>query len=121
VDPGHGPSGGGTTVTITGSCFTGATSVLFGTTPARSFTVVNDTTITAVTPAGTGTVNVTVAGSTLCGTATLPSGYRYDTAAAAGGLADTGSDASGLGYLGGIALLLIACGAAVVIRRTRRA
>ncbi|GIT79810.1 hypothetical protein LLS1_14790 [Leifsonia sp. LS1] len=122
VDPGHGPQGGGTTVTITGSCFAGATAVLFGSKPATSFTVVNDTTITAVTPSGTGTVAVTVTGSAQCGTGTLAGGFRYeDPAATAGGLADTGSDTGGFSLLGGFALLLIACGAGFLIRRTRRA
>ncbi len=41
----------GSTVTITGSNFTGATNVWFGAAPATSFTVVNATTITAVVPA----------------------------------------------------------------------
>ena len=47
-------------MTITGTGFTGATAVDFGTTPATSFTVVSDTSITADSPAGTGTVDVTV-------------------------------------------------------------
>ena len=51
---------GGTLVTITGTGFTGATAVDFGTTAATNLTVVNDTTITADSPAGTGTVDVTV-------------------------------------------------------------
>ena len=41
-------------MTITGTGFTGATAVDFGTTPATNVTVVNATTITAVSPAGTG-------------------------------------------------------------------
>jgi hypothetical protein len=48
-------------VTLTGTAFTGATAVRFGTTAATSFTVVSPTQITAVAPAGTGTVQVTVA------------------------------------------------------------
>ena len=41
ISPTSGPAAGGTTVTITGSGFTGATAVDFGTTPATSFTVNN--------------------------------------------------------------------------------
>jgi hypothetical protein len=60
LSPTSGPPAGGTLVTITGTGFTGATAVDFGTTAAKSFTVVNDTTITATSPAGTGVVNVIV-------------------------------------------------------------
>ena len=51
VSPTSGPTSGGTTVTVTGTGFTGTTKVLFGTVPAVSFTVVSDTKITAVSPA----------------------------------------------------------------------
>ena len=51
VSPAQGLTTGGTTVTVTGAGFTGATAVRFGPTPAASFDVVNDTTIEAVTPA----------------------------------------------------------------------
>ena len=47
-------------MTITGSGFTGATDVGFGTTSAAAMTVDSDTQITATSPAGTGTVDVTV-------------------------------------------------------------
>ncbi|WP_290839088.1 GEVED domain-containing protein [Flavobacterium sp.] len=53
--------GGGTTVTITGTSFNGATAVSFNGTAAQSFAVVNNSTITAVTPAGitAGPISVT--------------------------------------------------------------
>ncbi|MGW4719407.1 IPT/TIG domain-containing protein [Nocardia sp. NPDC004260] len=60
IAPGQGSTAGGTSVTLTGSGLTGATAVTFGTTPATSFTVDSDTQITAVAPAGTGIVSVTV-------------------------------------------------------------
>jgi hypothetical protein len=60
VSPDWGALVGGTAVSITGSGFTGATSVLFGTTPATSYSVISATQITAVSPAGDGTVDVTV-------------------------------------------------------------
>src|SRR5271165_2697330 len=53
VNPTSGPPGGGTTVHLSGVAFTGATQVYFGGTPADSFTVDSDTSITAVSPAGT--------------------------------------------------------------------
>ena len=61
VSPNTGTSDGGTTVTITGTGLSGATGVLFGTTPAQGFTVNPDGTITAVSPAGVaGVVDITV-------------------------------------------------------------
>ncbi|WP_221179443.1 beta strand repeat-containing protein [Streptomyces botrytidirepellens] len=63
VSPGQGPVSGGNTVTLTGSGFTGATAVQFGSTPAVSFTVGSATQITAVAPTGAaGPVQVTVTG-----------------------------------------------------------
>ena len=67
-----GPASGGTSVTIAGAAFTGATAVRFGTNPAARLTVNSDTSITAVSPhSQTGTVDVTVtsAGGTSAATA----------------------------------------------------
>jgi IgA Peptidase M64/IPT/TIG domain len=60
INPATGDPAGGTTVTITGSGFTGATDVGFGPTSAAALNVDADTQITATSPAGTGTVDVTV-------------------------------------------------------------
>jgi IPT/TIG domain/Regulator of chromosome condensation (RCC1) repeat len=60
IAPDSGPAAGGTAVKITGVELTGATAVMFGSSPAPSFTVESSTAITAVAPAGTGTVYVTV-------------------------------------------------------------
>ena len=70
--PSTGPPGGGTTVTVTGSGFTGAMAVNFGHNPATNVTVDSDTQITAVSPAGTGTVAITI---------TTPGGVSGTTAA----------------------------------------
>lgn len=64
----------GTTITLTGTNFTGATAVSFGGTAASSFTVVNATTITAVVASGTsGNVSVTTPGGTA-----IKSGFTFD-------------------------------------------
>jgi alpha-tubulin suppressor-like RCC1 family protein len=61
ISPSAGSTAGGTEVTITGSGFEGATQVSFGATPATSFTVNSDTSVTAVSsPGSVGTVDVTV-------------------------------------------------------------
>ncbi len=59
ISPAKGPAAGGTTVTITGTNFSGATGVTFDGT-AASYTVNSDTQITATAPAGTGTANIRV-------------------------------------------------------------
>ncbi|WP_339929198.1 putative Ig domain-containing protein [uncultured Brevundimonas sp.] len=60
ISPTSGPTTGGTTVVITGSDFTGATAVTFGVNPSSGLTIDSDTQITVVSPAGTGTVDVTI-------------------------------------------------------------
>jgi hypothetical protein len=71
LSPSGGSAAGGDQVTITGTGFTGATGVAFGTVAAAAFTVDSDTRITATSPAGSGTVDVTVttpAGTSATGT-----------------------------------------------------
>jgi IPT/TIG domain len=62
INPMSGAAGGGETVAVTGTGFTGATSVLFGSVPGTNLTVVSDTqlTVTSPPPRASGTVDVTV-------------------------------------------------------------
>ncbi|MGD0381748.1 MAG: IPT/TIG domain-containing protein, partial [Acidimicrobiales bacterium] len=80
VSPGAGPTGGGTSVTVTGTNFTGVTAVKFGTTAATGVTVNGATSLTVTAPAGTGTVDVTVSASG--GTSSTGSADHYTYAAA---------------------------------------
>jgi hypothetical protein len=61
VTPAKGPASGGTVVTITGTDFTAASAVTFGSSTATSFTVKSSKSILALTPAAAATtVDVTV-------------------------------------------------------------
>jgi subtilase family serine protease len=75
LKPAEGPATGGTSVTITGTNFTGANAVKFGSANAASFTVKSATSITAKSPAGTGTVHVTITGPE--GTSTTSPADRF--------------------------------------------
>jgi uncharacterized protein YjdB len=83
VSPGLGPDVGGAPVDITGANFTGATSVKFGTTPALGFTVHSNTEIWAVSPAGSGTVDVVV--TTPAGSGTAASAFTFVPGGGGGG------------------------------------
>lgn len=80
VSPNAGPTAGGTSVTITGTDFSGASAVSFGSNSAISFTVDSNNQITATSPAGTGTVDITV--TTAFGTSTTSSADQFTYAAA---------------------------------------
>jgi LPXTG-motif cell wall-anchored protein len=109
VSPNSGATAGGTAITLTGARFTFATpTVTVGGHLATQVTVVNDTTLTAVVPAGTaGAADVSV---TIPGFApgTLTSAFTY----VAPELAATGVDAGAPGIsalallLGGLVLLV---------------
>jgi IPT/TIG domain len=95
VSPTSGPASGGTTLTISGTGFMGATGVHFGT-AAASFTVNGDTSITAVSPAAsTGTVDVTV--TTPGGTSSASSGdqFRFIAAPAVSGISPDSGPVNG--------------------------
>lgn len=95
VNPASGSPAGGTSVTLTGSNFTGATAVILGGTAATSFTVNSATQITAVAPAhAAGAVNVVVA--TPGGSATASNGFTYIAAPAISSVSPvSGSPAGG--------------------------
>ena len=87
-----GPTGGGGSLTLTGTGFSNAQQVLFGTTPANSFTVISDTSVSATVPAGTSggvTVSVTTAG----GTSASGSGSTYTYNATAPAISAVGPNA----------------------------
>src|SRR5258707_875391 len=75
VNPNPGPMLGGPSVTITGTNFSDVTAVSFGSNAAASFTVNSATQITATSPAGVGTVDVTV--TTAGGTSAISSSDRF--------------------------------------------
>ncbi len=75
VLPSGGSPSGGTTVAVGGSGFTGATAVSFGSTPASSFKVLQDSVIEAVAPPGVGAELVTVTAAN--GTTIAAGTYSY--------------------------------------------
>lgn len=77
LSPSSGAQAGGTTVTINGTNLYTTTGVTFGGTAATSFTVVSNSQITAVTPAGTTPGSVAVAVTTNGGSADNLS-FTYD-------------------------------------------
>src|SRR5262249_39000115 len=80
-------------VMITGTNFTGATVVDFGTTPSTEVDVFNDTTITALVPSGT--VNVTVTGPGGTSATTSADLFTYETTPAVASLSPTTGSVSG--------------------------
>jgi hypothetical protein len=93
VSPAAGSLSGGTSVTITGTGFAGATAVDFGSTPATNLTVISNTTITVDSPAGNGMVGVNV--TTPGGTSTSPPEFTYVAAPTVSGITPTGGPATG--------------------------
>jgi hypothetical protein len=99
VSPSSGVLAGGTKVTIKGTGFLDAVAVKFGNTAATGVKVVSSTEITAISPAGTGTVHVTVTtavGTSAKGTADE---FTYSShATPSGGVQTGGGGAAGGGF-----------------------
>lgn len=81
VAPTKGPTTGGTSVTITGTHFTKASSVKFGGKAATTVTVVSPTKITAITPSSSAAGVVSVSVTTPGGTVVDPTSFTYFYAA----------------------------------------
>ena len=96
IAPASGAGSGGTGVTLTGTNLTGATGVTFDGAGATNVTVVNDTTVTADTPAhSAGAVDVVVL--TPLGSATLAGGYTYVAPTLTGISPSAGAASGGVG------------------------
>jgi hypothetical protein len=76
ISPNSGSATGGTSVTITGSAFTSVTSVNLGSN-AAFYTFNNDSSITVTSPAGSGTVDVTVTTSEGTSAASVADQFTY--------------------------------------------
>lgn len=77
LTPQSGAAAGGTNVTISGQGFTGATTVAFGGVIAPAFTVNSDIQITAISPPGSGVVDVTVTTSGGVSPVTVAGQFTY--------------------------------------------
>lgn len=93
ISPNQGSTGGGTTVTITGTNLSGATAVKFGTKSA-AITANTATSVTVTSPSGAGTVPVTV---TTPGGTSNPLSFFYVGAPFKSGLSPTSGVTAGGG------------------------
>jgi hypothetical protein len=126
ISPSKGPTAGGTSVTITGTNLTNATSVKFGTIAAASITSDTATTIVAVAPAGAaGMADVTV--TTTGGTSAISSADQFTYVAAptvtaispaAGPLAGTSVTITGTNLAGATAVMFGTTAAASITSDT---
>ncbi len=80
ASPATGPSAGGTTITLTGTGFTGGSTVLFGNAASPTITYLGSSQLFVVTPANNpGAATITVINSS-GGAGTLPGGFTYEGA-----------------------------------------
>ena len=107
VNPNNGPVAGGTSVVVTGTNFTGVSTVSFGTTAAASFSFVNATTIDATSPAGAGAGPVDVRVTTTAGTSPINQPADVFTYTAAAAPSVTGVDPNSGPVAGGTSVTII--------------
>ncbi|MFH1830477.1 MAG: IPT/TIG domain-containing protein [Pseudomonadota bacterium] len=94
VTPSAGPPSGGTEITITGNYFAANSTVMVGSNAATDVVYVDDTTLTAKTPAGDeGAVNVSVIIPTYGQTASLTNGFTYRLPTLTVNVVDSNGDA----------------------------
>ena len=94
VSPASGPAAGGTAVTVTGTSLTGG-SVAFGTAAATGASC-TATSCTATSPAGSGTVNVTVTTSAGASAISAADQFTYTTTAPANLIPNPGFESAGV-------------------------
>ncbi|HXW80997.1 MAG TPA: IPT/TIG domain-containing protein, partial [Acidimicrobiales bacterium] len=94
VDPVSGPATGGTTVTVSGSGFSGTPQVYFDGVPSTQVTVTSPSKLTAVSPPGSGLADVQVVTSSGDSLATTSDQFAYQPVVS-GVSPSAGSDAGG--------------------------
>ena len=96
VSPHTGPLGGGKTVTVKGSGFTGTTAVHFGAKSATHIHVVSDTKLTVHSPAhSAGTAHVTVTAAGAASSESSKDKYTYESKPSVSGLSPKSGSSSG--------------------------
>jgi hypothetical protein len=95
IAPSAGSPSGGTTVTLTGSGFTGTAGVAFGQHQAATFTVNSDTQITVTSPPGAGTADIVVTTTKGISATSSADQFLYADAPAVQSLAMTSGPAGG--------------------------
>jgi IPT/TIG domain/NHL repeat len=98
ITPNHGPEAGASSVTITGTGFIAGSTVKFGTASATGVSIASEKSITATSPAGKGTVGVSVTNTNGTSAATPYDQFAYDPSPTASWLGLNGN--STIGYLG---------------------
>lgn len=94
ITPATGDAAGGTSITLTGTNLTDTSSVTFDGASVSGLAVVNDTTVTALTPAhADGVVDVVL--TTPDGSAVLPAAFTYQTVPSLSAITPASGSASG--------------------------